>query len=98
MRVSAIQKDLLFVLFAIEARGAAGPVPGVRLLKMINASRSAEVFPANFRASCHTLVDHGLLQKYRSESLKLAFSLTDEGRKRAEAIYSARVGAAVTSA
>ena len=67
MRVSAIQKDLLFVLFAIEARGAAGPVPGVRLLKMINASRSAEVFPANFRASCHTLVDHGLLRLHEGD-------------------------------
>ena len=98
MRVSAIQKDLLFVLFAIEVRGGGGPVPGVKLLRMINASRSAEVFPANFRASCHTLVHHGLLQKYRSESLMLAFSLTYEGRKRAEAIYSARIDDAGTSA
>lgn len=79
MRLSAIQKDVLFVLSALEARGITAPVPATRLLEMINAARSAQVYPTNFRTSCHTLVKHGLLKKYRNQSLQLAFALTETG-------------------
>ena len=60
---------MLFVLFAIRTKGKAGPVPSMTLLGMINRGRSAEVFPSNFRTSCHTLVDNGLLGKYRDEQV-----------------------------
>ncbi|HGM7842856.1 TPA: chromosome segregation protein ParM [Serratia marcescens] len=79
MRLSAIQKDVLFVLSSLEARGITAPVPATRLLGMINAARSAQVYPTNFRTSCHTLVKHGLLKKYRNPSLHLAFTLTEVG-------------------
>ena len=90
MRLSAIQKDVLFVLFAIRTKGKAGPVPSMTLLGMINRGRSAEVFPSNFRTSCHTLVDNGLLGKYRDEQLNLGFSLTEAGAELGGQIYQAR--------
>lgn len=95
MRLSAIQKDVLFVLFAIRTKGKAGPVPSMTLLGMINRGRSAEVFPSNFRTSCHTLVDNGLLGKYRDEQLNLGFALTAAGVERGAQIYRDRTGVTV---
>lgn len=90
MRLSAIQKDVLFVLFAIRTKGKVGPVPSMSLLGMINRGRSTEVFPSNFRTSCHTLAENGLLGKYRDEQLNLGFSLTDEGAELGSQIYRER--------
>ncbi len=83
MRLSSTQKDVLFILYAIEAGGKAEPVPGVKILEMINSARQSGIHGTNFRTSCHTLVENGLLNKYRNASLKLAFRLTDDGRERA---------------
>ena len=92
MRLSSTQKDILFILYAIEVGGKAEPVPGMKMLSMINSARQSGIHGTNFRTSCHTLVDNGLLDKYRDEtSLKLAFKLTDEGRGRAGEIYRKRL-------
>ncbi|MFM5095054.1 chromosome segregation protein ParM [Aeromonas rivipollensis] len=90
MRISTLQQDTLFTLYAIEQRGITSPIPGVKLQGMINAARSPAVYLNNFRVSCHTLVSHGLLEKYRGGSLELAFRLTDAGRERAREIFAAR--------
>lgn len=79
MRLSAIQKDVLFVLSSLEARGITAPVPATRLLGMINAARSAQVYPTNFRTSCHTLVKHGLLKKI-PQSIAAPGVYTDRSR------------------
>ena len=83
MRLSSTQKDVLFILYAIEAGGKAEPVPGVKILEMINSARQSGIHGTNFRTSCHTLVENGLLNKYRNASLKLASRWTDERRERA---------------
>lgn len=90
MRLSAIQKDVLLVLFAISSKGKAGPVASMALLGMINRGRDLEVFPSNFRASCHTLVDNGLLEKYRDEQLNLGFWPTGAGLELGGQFYRAR--------
>ncbi len=90
MRLSATQKDVLYILFCIEARGRFDPVPGMTLLEILNRTRSTEVHDTNFRTSCHTLVTNGLLSKYRSSSLLLAFTLTADGREKAKDIYQTR--------
>lgn len=87
MRLSSIQKDILFVLFAVEQKGNVSPIPNMQLLAMINKSRSQELFDTNFRVSAHKLNEHGLIDKYRSTSLKLAWGLTDIGRVKASDIY-----------
>ena len=74
MRLSSIQNDILFVLYAIEQKGNTTPMPGMTIFSMINSSRSSEIFDTNFRASCHTLNENKLIDKYRSSSLKLAWA------------------------
>lgn len=91
MRLSATQKDILFILYAIEQKGNRNPVPSMSILKMINGSRSSEIFDTNFRASCHKLNKHKMIEKYRSQSsLKLAWSLSEIGRRKATEIFEMR--------
>jgi hypothetical protein len=65
----------------------------MKLLGMLNLTRSSEIHDTNFRTSCHTLVANGLLSKYRSSSLMLAFTLTADGREKAKDIYQTRAEA-----
>ena len=91
MILSSIQKDTLFVLFAIEQKGITEPIPSMTILNMINSSRVLDIFDTNFRASCHKLNEHGYIEKYRSSaSLKLAWCLTDVGRNKASDIFKDR--------
>lgn len=92
-RLSGVQKDILFVLYGLtERKGIAGPVPGMQLLELLNRGRFNAVADTNFRRSCHTLAQHGLLSKYRDrQSLKLAFGLTDTGNEIAGNIYQQRI-------
>lgn len=87
MRLSSIQRGVLFVLYAIEQKGSQDPVPSLSLFKMINSSRDSKVFDTNFRASCHKLNQHDLVDKYRTPSLKLAWALTEAGKEKAKSIF-----------
>lgn len=92
MRLSGVQKDLLFVLYGLAERRLAGPFSAMQLFSIINKGRLQPVADTNFRRSCHTLVRHGLLSKYRDhQSLKLAFALTTEGLETARDIYQKRL-------
>lgn len=89
-RLSAIQKDVLFLLASIEARGYEQPVPVAKLLQMINSIRTEPVFATNFRASCHTLSARQLVREYRNERHHLALMLTENGRECAGLIVAKR--------
>ncbi|WP_017891087.1 hypothetical protein [Serratia sp. S4] len=93
MRLSAVQKDVIFVLFdLVERKGITGAVSAMRLLSMINYGRCQLVADTNFRRSCHTLVQHGFLEKYRDrQSLKLAFRLSPMGKENAAIHYASRL-------
>ncbi len=67
MRLSSTQKDVLFILYAIEAGGKPS-LYRVKILEMINSARQSGIHGTNFRTSCHTLVENGLLNKYRNAS------------------------------
>lgn len=90
MRLSSIQKETLFILYAFEDRGSTGAIPAMAILKIINRVKPQAIHATNFRASCHKLVDHGMLQMSRSESLKLRFKLTEQSRPKAKSIYDER--------
>lgn len=92
-RLSGVQKDILFVLYGLtERKNIAGPLPAMQLLEIINRGRLNLVADTNFRRSCHTLAQHGLLNKYRDrQSLKLAFGLTSTGNEIAQGIYQKRI-------
>jgi len=90
VRLSKIQKDILFVLFALEQKGKQEPVTGMNLLSIINKGSSSELYDTNFRTSCHTLNSNKLVNKYRTSSLKLAWTLTEAGRAIACIIFNER--------
>ncbi|MBL5885616.1 chromosome segregation protein ParM [Lelliottia amnigena] len=91
MRISAIQKDILFVLYALRVRGNKGPVASTRLLSLINAHRGQEIHSSNFRISCHTMALHGLVVLSYSKSLKLLVGLGIDGNIIGSEIYDARL-------
>lgn len=92
-RLSGVQKDILFVLYGLtERKNIDGPLPTMTLLELLNRGRLNPVADTNFRRSCHTLTQHGLLSKYRDrQSLKLAFGLTATGSEIAQGIYQKRI-------
>ena len=88
MRLSGIQRDILFLLFAIEQKGHKEPVPSMTVFSMINSSRTSKIFDTNFRASCHKLNEHSLIEKYRSPSnFKLSWGLSEIGRLKANEVF-----------
>ena len=87
VRISAIQKDILILLWVFLQRGHQKPVPGMQLLAMISESRGKTIADRNFRVSCHTLAKHGLIEKFRADNLSLAWRLTSSGGFRAEKYY-----------
>ena len=88
MRISAIQKDTLFLLYAFE-KNKRSLVRQTAMLKMIS-SQKKEVFPNNYSASCRTLKKNGLVNIERDDSLFLWLSLTNSGRELARNIYEER--------
>lgn len=91
MRLSSTQKDILFILYAMEDKGNVSPVPGMKILEIINNGRNTDIYDTNFRTSCHKLNANGMIEKYRSsQSLNLAWRLSDEGRAKAIEIYNNR--------
>lgn len=90
VRLSAGQKNILFVLYMLEMKEI-HPVGLMKLLTLINQGRDNEIHPNNFRTSVHTLCKNQYLNKYRDPSLKLAVTLTDQGRDHASEMYVGRI-------
>jgi len=64
------------------------------ILNMINASRSSLIADTNFRVSCHTLNDNGMVEKYRCPtSFKLSWDLSQLGREKAIVIFKNKTNA-----
>lgn len=82
MRISALQRRVLWVFATLESKGHKQPLPVMDLLGMLNRALSRDIYATNLRASLHTLHKHGLLIKYRNDSLHLAFTLSDYGRRK----------------
>lgn len=91
MRISALQSDVLFVLYALEKSGVTEPIDNMKLLGIVNKSRSYQVADTNFRTSCHKLAEHGMLRAFRcNQSMALSWSLSDEGRAKAKEVTNKR--------
>ncbi|MBP1133538.1 hypothetical protein JOE25_005161 [Serratia sp. PL17] len=91
MRLSAIQKDTLFLLHAFRLKGRAGGIRQTALFNIVRSNRSEELYPNNYSLSCRTMAKNGLVILERDESLRLYLTLTELGSKVAETIYNERV-------
>ena len=88
MRISAVQKDTLFLLYAFELKQHA-VVRQTVLFKIIR-KQVRDVFPNNYSTSCRTLAANGLVMLERDGSQRLWLSLTEAGRNHAKVIYESR--------
>lgn len=88
-RISALQKNTLFLLYNIHQQQGAKPVPSRKLLAIINRNSGSgfNVHGNNFNASCRTLSQHGLISIFR-ERIYLAYQLTESGLSRAQEMFS----------
>lgn len=71
---------------ALESRGAEMPFPSMSLYPLLVNTWRKMTPPdtGNFRKSAKLLVKNGYLELYRdSQSLQMAFKLTDKGREQA---------------
>jgi hypothetical protein len=92
VRLSHIQKDVLFILIRAFDTNPAIKIPTTRLLKLINEGFDKFIADRNFRASCHTLRKNGLVRAYRNEKDILSWSLAEPGIEIARKIAVERLG------
>lgn len=90
-RMSASQKSILITLFVLS-RKLTGPFEVSKIRQIINKDRIQSNVPelqvSNFSVSCKTLFTRGFLRKFRDKnSLKVLYSLTEEGHLAAEKEY-----------
>lgn len=90
-RTSFIQRSILITLYLLSQKQA-GPFRVADLRRIINKSRNEDnahpIQVSNFSVSCKTLLQRGLLHKYRdNRTLHVAYRLTEAGLAEAEVEY-----------
>lgn len=78
-RMSALQKKILIVLAALNARKY-GPVATKDIERVLEQGGDKPVYGSNLRAACRKLEEIGLLRTLRAKNLQLAIEFTDMGK------------------
>ncbi|HBC5673685.1 TPA: hypothetical protein KEV01_003866 [Citrobacter koseri] len=79
-RPSPLQRRVLIVLAALEARHPGTPVPTRLIERLLTEGGHGPVYGPNLRASCRRMETAGWLRTLRAQNLHLAVELTDAGR------------------
>ncbi|WJT05484.1 hypothetical protein ACEPWQ_25010 (plasmid) [Leclercia adecarboxylata] len=79
-RPSPLQRRVLIVLAALEARHPGTHVPTRLIERLLTEAGDAPVYGPNLRASCRRMEAAGWLRTLRAQNLQLAVELTDAGR------------------
>lgn len=77
---SPLQRSLLIVLAALDARRPGTPVPTRLMERLLAEGGYGPVYGTNLRASCRRMEAAGWLRTLRAPNLQLAVELTDSGR------------------
>ncbi|MDC9590720.1 chromosome segregation protein ParM [Xenorhabdus sp. XENO-10] len=88
-RISDIQRKTLKILYWLNVREGINhlPVPTTALFKMVAKNTQHTIAASNYRTSCHTLVERGILNQYRNpKTARLAVDLTPYGTQLAKEI------------
>jgi len=87
-RLSALQKQILTVLVALEGRRP-GPVATRDIERLLADAVGKPVYGGNLRQSCRRLETAGLVHTLRAQNLQLTIALTDAGRDTAAPLLEA---------
>lgn len=79
-RPSPLQRRVLIVLAALEARHPGTPVPTRLIERLLTDGGHGPVYGPNLRASCRRMEAAGWLRTLRAQNMQLAVELTDAGR------------------
>ena len=79
-RPSPLQRRMLIVLAALEARHPGTPVPTRLIERLLTDGGHGPVYGPNLRASCRRMEAAGWLRTLRAQNMQLAVELTDAGR------------------
>ncbi|MEG5923541.1 hypothetical protein UXQ12_24095 [Enterobacter hormaechei] len=79
-RPSPLQRRVLIVLAALEARHPGTPVPTRLIERLLTDGGHGPVYGPNLRASCRRMEAAGWLRTLRAQNMQLAVELTDTGR------------------
>lgn len=82
-RPSPLQRRVLIVLAALDARHPGTPVPTRLIEHLLTESGHGPVYGPNLRASCRRMEAAGWLRILRAPNMQLAVELTDAGREAA---------------
>ena len=85
-RPSPLQRRVLIVLAALEARHPGTPVPTRLIERLLTDGGHGPVYGPNLRASCRRMEAAGWLRTLRAQNMQLAVELTDAGRSLATPI------------
>lgn len=85
-RPSPLQRRVLIVLAALEARHPGTPVPTRLIERLLTDGGHGPVYGPNLRASCRRMEAAGWLRTLRAQNMQLAVELTDTGRRLATPI------------
>lgn len=92
-RPSPLQRRVLIVLAALEARHPGPPVTTRLIERLLTEAGDAPVYGPNLRASCRRMEAAGWLRTLRAQNLQLAVELTDAGRQIASPLLEAEQAA-----
>lgn len=82
-RPSPLQRSILIVLAALDARHQGTPVPTRLIEHLLTEGGYGPVYGPNLRASCRRMEQAGWLRTLRAANLQLAVELTPAGREQA---------------
>ncbi|BAV81120.1 hypothetical protein [Vibrio phage CKB-S2] len=81
MRISGVQRNILLILAACFVKGIRS-IDSVSLRDAVEYKEKAKVDRANFRKSCLTLVDNGLIMRIDTGE-EIQINITPEGYEKA---------------
>lgn len=85
-RPSPLQRRVLIVLAALDAKHPGTPVPTRLIERLITEGGHGPVYGPNLRSSCRRMEQDRLLRTLRAQNLQLAVVLTEAGRTIASAL------------
>lgn len=97
-RLSATQKDALFILAMFIDKGKTAHVPAAVIKKMIDISKASPLDHSNYLKGVHTLGRNGYLDVVKMRNDSVGIKLSNDGFAIAAKLFESRMGYALSMA